>query len=308
MLFNSLLEEIDRDLKPAFDDAFSLALKRQTHSGDLLLVMESAALVFEPEDGDPSRKHKIYYTLGDGMSGHCQRTHYDFISSYMKGHAFESHVKYEDYISGLKGDKESWDKHEQLEANTIQVEMMIYLKIWEDELFLKQWYQLSLLLARKDYDWDFKIGFDYKKENKGILTRRTVHQKINESMKDAVPVLQKYFSASYNGKLRNAIAHSQYAIIGRDIYLTNHRVEEKGLGYPGLSFSEWNEIFNTTLLLSIRFAKLLDKVREYYFEQSLQTRKKREIRVSRRFPEYTSFLSVVHTREIYKDWSPHPDP
>ncbi|MGJ1406344.1 hypothetical protein ACR79N_10180 [Sphingobacterium siyangense] len=308
MLFESLLTSIDAELSPAFDQAFNLCLKNQTHKSDLLLLIESASLVKEPENGNISEINKIYYTLGEGWSGHCQSTLHQFIGDYVKGNLLNSHVEYGSYLSALKGNYPRLDELERQEASIIQVEMLIYLKIWEGELFLKQWYQLSLLLSSQDYDWDFDIGFDRRNEKDGVLTRSTVHKKVSKNLRLSNPVLHRYFNTTFVSQLRNAIAHSQYAMFGRKIHLTNFRKNGKGYDRSHIDFEEWNELFAKTVSLFTRLGIFVNKARDFYFQESRETRMKREIRVSRRFPSYSSLLTVAYTRPIFKDWSPYPNP
>lgn len=308
MLFETLLKDINTELSTAFDQAFNMSLKNQTHKSDLLLLIESASLVKEPENGDISELDKIYFTLGEGWSGHCQSTHYQFIGDYIKNNLINSHIEYDRYLSTLEGNYQKLEELERQEASIIQVEMLIYLKIWEGELFLKQWYQLSLLLSSQDYDWDFKIGFDRRHEKDGILTRSTVHKKVCENLNLSNPVLHKYFTATFIAQLRNAIAHSQYAMFGRKIHLTNFKKNRKGYERSHIDFAEWNELFAKTVSLFTCLGMFVNNVRDFYFQQSLESKMKREIRVSRRFPSYSSLLTVVYTRPIFKDWSPYPNP
>lgn len=81
MLFNDILKEKYDQLAPVFDKLFDLAIKHQTHSGDLLLIMENAHLTEEP-DPDENDKVKLFYNIGPTMDHHCETANHDFIKQY----------------------------------------------------------------------------------------------------------------------------------------------------------------------------------------------------------------------------------
>lgn len=66
MLFKEILDERYTALSPLFNELFDLALKRQTHPGDLLLVLENGFLTEEP-DPDHAGKVKMFYNIGPNM-------------------------------------------------------------------------------------------------------------------------------------------------------------------------------------------------------------------------------------------------
>jgi hypothetical protein len=50
------------------------------------------------------------------------------------------------------------DELTKIESYSIQMEMLIYLKIWEADLFIKKMYQLVRLNEGQAYDWHFGIS------------------------------------------------------------------------------------------------------------------------------------------------------
>jgi hypothetical protein len=135
MLFNEILQDKYDTLKPVFSESFELAIKNQTHSGDLLLVMENAHLTEEP-DHDDGEKMKVFYNIGPGMDHHCETASHDFIKQYIRN---TFGIPYDDYKALHIYSPERPQEIDQLlfkESNTIQIERLIYLKIWEGEAFL----------------------------------------------------------------------------------------------------------------------------------------------------------------------------
>jgi len=52
---------------------------------------------------------------------------------------------------------------------------------------------------------------------------------------------------------------------------------------------------------------MFDKVKEYYFETAKEFNLKKEVRVTRLYPEERRSLILFYSREYFKDWSPHPN-
>lgn len=303
MLFNKILNEKDKILSPNFDELFNLAIKNQTHPGDLLLVMENAVLGSDEDPNNPANL-RLYYNIGSDIEGHCEGTNHDFIREYVMGH---ENISYEDYLKLHEYSAERSKEIDQIahqEAITIQVEMLIYLKIWEGETFLKKWYELCMLINAEDYDWHFKIKSPGRSDQ-GSLPRYKAFNYVKDTLKDKIPQLYGSFLKCHRSQIRNAIAHSQYAILGRNILLNNKNKDDD---VGGISFNEWIDIFHETIILFELYLKFFDRVKEYYFELSTPFNLKREIRVNRKFPSENSFLTVLHSREHFKDWSPYPNP
>jgi hypothetical protein len=303
MLFNEILKEKFDTLSPLFNALFDLAIKNQTHSGDLLLVMEHALLAEERDLDDPE-KQKLYYNIGTGMDYHCETASHDFIRQYIRSVIDMSYTDYKALHRYSAERSEEIDEIVFEESNTIQTEMLIYLKIWEGEAFLKKMYQVSRLINGMDYDWHLMIGFGGQRTS-GIMERFEVIRALKENLKEKAPGLFNVVKRTHWSQLRNAIAHSQYAMLGRHIVLNNYvhgKVEHK----LGLDFDEWVDVFHETLTIFTLYEMFFNRVREYYYELTLPHNLKKEIRVQRRFPEERSFLLVLHSNEHLKDWSPYP--
>jgi hypothetical protein len=214
-------------------------------------------------------------------------------------------IPYEEYKSMHKFTPEPNHEIEDVlfvESNTIQLEMLIYLKIWEGETFLKKFYQLSRLINGQDYDWHLNIS--YGKKIFGSMERSEIIKQLKENLQKKFPDLFEIINRIHKSQIRNAIAHSQYAMVGRTIMLNNQR-KDKLNSISSLKFDEWVEIFHDTITIYTLYEIFFEKVKEYYFELSKEFRLKREVRVNRYYPEPNKYLILLYTREHFKDWSPH---
>ncbi|WP_426324359.1 hypothetical protein [Pedobacter sp. R-06] len=306
MLFSKLIIETEKEVEQYFDTLFDMAVKNQVHSGDLLLVMEGALLSREKDYDNPDAVElKNYYNIGKGLDGHCEDTNYGFIAEYVNSTENES---FEDYKKAIEFDPVRSHELRDItegESITIQIEMLIYLKIWEGETFLKKFYQLLRLVNREEYDWHCTVN-GFGKAKQGSLSRAELLSFIKSQLETHIPGLSTSFNECHVPQVRNAISHSQYAIIGRDIMFNNYEPEREG-SIRGISFDDWTDMFHRTLAIFHLYNKLFRRIRLYYYESSAEFRHKKEVRVNRIFPELHSFHLVLHTRPIFMDWGPSPD-
>ncbi len=303
MLFQEILNEKYKSLKPCFNDLFDLSIKNQTHSGDLLLVMENAVLGDEKDPDNPDNL-KLYYNIGLDIEGHCESTNSEFIGAYVND---PNKISYQEYLKLHQYSPERTKEIDQIafdEAISIQVEMLIYLKIWEGETFLKKWYELCRLISGEDYDWHFKIQSSGQKVPGGLQRYDIFKTHIKEKLKKHIPQLYDSFTKSHKSQIRNAIAHSQYAILGRNITLNNFK-KQNADHVNHLTFDEWVDVFHETIVLFTLYLEFFQRVKEYYYNLTKPFKLKKEIRVNRFFPFSTSYLTVLHSREYFKDWSPY---
>ena len=304
MLFNEILKNKYEALEPVFNELFKLSIKHQTHSGDLLLAMENANLTESP-DHDDGGKIKVFYNIGPGMDHRCETASHDFIKQYIRG---TFGIPYDDYKALHIYSPERSAEIDELvfeESNTIQVEMLIYLKIWEGEAFLKKMYQLSRLITGQDYDWHLQLVFG-KKKKVGALERHELLTIFKENLQQGLPALYEVVSRVHRSQLRNAIAHSQYALLGRNITLNNQK-EHNPDHVHGFGFDEWVDLFHDTITLYTLYEIFFDRVKDYYFKAAQEFNLKKEVRVNKLYPEVHSSWLVLYTREFFKDWSPYPN-
>ena len=304
MLFKEILDQKFENLEPIFDTLFNLVLKNQAHSGDLLLVRENGFLS-EASDPNDSDKIKLFYNIGEGLDFHCETTCHNYIKNYISE---TLNMKYEDYKQLHIYTEERSNEIDRIlgeEVMSIQTEMMIYLKIWEGENFLKKMYQLSRLIDGRAYDWHLSIRFG-KRGPSGSLEKHEILKEIKKSFKTHIPNLFDSFSYCHRPQLRNAIAHSQYAMLGRTILLNNH-IEGKSGHQHDVSFDEWVQIFHESLILFTLYEMLLKRIRQYYYDLTKPFRLKKEVRVTRLYPMPATFPIVLYSRDVFQDWSPYPN-
>lgn len=92
----------------------------------------------------------------------------------------------------------------------------LYLDIWENELFLRNFAQLIKIANGKHYDWELdlsKLGDPGK--------NKFIREEIKEKLQ-GYPYLYEIVQQAYNSNLRNAIGHSQYHLIQGGIILDNY--------------------------------------------------------------------------------------
>jgi hypothetical protein len=93
-------------------------------------VKENCSIVGK-KDPQNERRVNYDYKFGPEMEGHSENTHIKFVSDYLQS---ASEEPFPEHIESLKRSNERNDEVRRLqnhEAFTIQIEMLIYLKIWE---------------------------------------------------------------------------------------------------------------------------------------------------------------------------------
>ena len=237
MLYLSKLENLTKKLKPVYEELFKEVLNNQYHIGDLLLIY----INFSKNTTIPIPKGYSPYLMGQGFEGFSEKTHYEFIDVYRKHNLIEN-----------QSDKLSKSSEEL----SIQIEMLIYLKIWECDLFIKKFYQITRLLNGKPYDWDFKIDKTGR--------QKIIREKIRDKFKSHFPILYDTFKDTYISQIRNAIAHSQYYFLERSIGFNNYDSKSNFSKINRITFEKWSEIFHNTMIIYNEYILLMNKINPYY--------------------------------------------
>lgn len=286
MIFKSKLQEIGPQLRQEINRLLNLAITNQTHNGDVLLIQANG--FYNPEVLNFQGKKLNPHVIGPGDEGWADQTHYFFI------HAFRT--KYTSEMS-LKEYEASTSEEER--AYLIQLEMLIYLKFWESDLIVKRLCQLTRIAHGESYDWYFKIGDKSRDPN----NRGTREQLWNKSIKDRLssisPMISTLISEAYNVNIRNAIAHSSYAIIGNVIQF-HDRYNGKVRTFS-MSFKDWYDIFVKSILLHNEYIGMNETIREHYAEFIRQNRDLMTIRITELNNEEYE-LPVVYNDKIGQ-WS-----
>lgn len=303
MIFEELLSEKFNSLSPVFDGLLEYGLIKQTHEGDLLLVHENAHILEDDEEVFEREENKYYWQVGITLGGHSENTHYKFIAFYIRDYKVNSLKEYLHLFSDKENAKSDLDDLKSLEEMSIQIEMLIYLKIWEGDAFVKRLYQLINVLCGYDYDWHFLIVPNIQKKPNAYTRSAAIKKLITDSENVSIPLFNS-MSKCYKTQLRNAIAHSQYLILGDHISLNNYNRKDK-TSIPSISFDDWRDIFHETLAFYKLYLDLMDRINDYYFEKAKHVRYKAEIRINRKYPKEETLLRVLHSREPFKDWTPY---
>lgn len=240
MLFLDKLNQIAHELVPEFERLFQVLLENQSHDGDLLLVYENG--FYDPEVHTWNSLNEKFspYVIGPSHEGHSAYLHYEFIHEYRTNGIMPfSHTEYMKKLEYSEERQIDIELLKKQECYTIQLEMLIYLKIWESDTFIKRFYQIVRLIHGEPYDWHFKVRT--RDSIKDLITI-----KIIDRFKNEFPKIYRAFKESYIAQVRNSIAHSNYSFLGRNINLNN----SKGNSLYGLTFEKWIEIFHTTMIIS----------------------------------------------------------
>lgn len=306
MLFTDLLNEKTKVLQPEFEKLFSEILDKQTHEGDLLMVYVNG---FHNPDVYKwtNIPDKNPYMIGFGLEGHSDIWHYKFIHQYRISNL--NSEPYEAYLKQFEFDPEriaELRKLEELEAMSIQLEMLIYLKIWEADLFIKRFYQLALLVNGEPYDWHFRIE-GHNRDKKSSTGKRAViiREKIRDRLIEAFPAIGNAIKNAYKTQIRNAIAHSTYFFSGRHIHLGNSDEDDPHSQIEVLPFDDWNSLFHDTMVIYNQMIGFIEAINDFYAKVASENNDLFPVRISRIDPEVKTEYVYLKYRAAFRDWGPN---
>lgn len=302
MLFQDILDNKYNSLHPQFELLYQSILKNQTHDGDMLLVCVNAFYNPEVNDWDNTSEKLSPYMFGPNQEGHSEHTHKRFIGNYIKNNITK--LPYNKYLEEIK--KSNIGEAERLnfeKSISIQTEMLIYLKIWESDLFIKKFYQLVNLIQGKPYDWHFKI----ETANKTGSRSKIIREEIRDKIKDELPSLYNSFKKSYCPQVRNAIAHSQYSIQGNYINLNNYDKDDNNKQIRSISIEEWIAIFHETLIIYNLYNEFIATVNRNYGLIAGGDKGVFYVRINRKDPVVKEQYLPLYYREFFEDWGWQPD-
>jgi hypothetical protein len=270
MIFADLIQELDEDVTDAVDELFEAAWSNQSHPQDMLLVDQHGFYYELLADPLVRERHKVGpYVIGPGEIGFGETTLYEFINWYRQSHLLDK----TEFEESLERDEEA-KLHEEL---TIQLEHGIYLRFWEADFLLKQYYQLSSLASGEPYDWRLEVPGYSRNGSKQEFIRKEIRNRI----KSICPSFYALVKQNFVSQIRNAIAHSQYYIMGRSMRFLNYSDNPKAYSsLKGLTFDEWYRMFHTTLLLHNATIGAFKRYRERYKRKTLGNGNRVEVRVA----------------------------
>lgn len=304
MLFKDIIIKKNEELTSDFDKLFNDILQKQTHSGDLLLVQVNG--FYNPEaytwDNIPNRDP---YMIGMGYDGHSDLFHYKFIDLYRSGSI--SPFTYPEYLEKHVFSEERMKEINELEtreAFTVTLEMLIYLKIWEADLFIKKFYQITNLSLGLPYDWHFKIFESNRDTNATGKREELIRKKIRDKLEGNYPAIYSAIKNAYKTQIRNSIAHSRYFCTGRHIHLTNYIKEDPASQIQVLPFNDWIEIFHDTMAIYNQLIGFYNRIDTYYSSKLKEANDSIEVRLNRKEPEERTQLINLQYRKEFNDWHP----
>jgi hypothetical protein len=306
MLFNDKLLEKEVIVAPVFKNIFKGALKSQAHPGDLLLFYVNG---FYDEYTDSIKQNGTNqfdpHVIGLGREGHSEADHYNFIHHYRTTNVFK--LPYQDHLNNVKWDpqkKKEIDAIIRLEELSIQIEMLIYLKFWEADASIKKLYELSQILTGKPYDWYFKIGKGNGKYNYFPKRHEIIRKHVRDVIQSVCPDFAQILGDSYKSQVRNAIAHSQYWFLNRQISLNNYDQNDPGASLRNITFDEWVNMFHLTLNIHNQLIWLGQSVNEHYAKIALKNGNKVLVHITEK-DGYTYDRNLFY-RDSFQDWGWYP--
>ena len=303
MLFNDKLHEISAQIIPEFDRLFDTIIENQVHFGDLLLIHENGFYYPEIHNQGTSKKFSPYM-IGPSDEGFSAYTHYEFIHNYRTQAVVDfSHAEYLDNLTRKATDTAEELQHiKNVEEQSIHLEMLIYLKIWEADLFIKRYYQVVRLLEGLSYDWHFKIAESNRDEDATGKRHVIIRNKIRDKFQAEFLTIYQSFKTAYLTQVRNSIAHSKFSFHERNIQLGNQIQSDPASQLNGVSFDEWINMFHHTLILYNEQLRFIQKARDYYSEMVTNTDNICEVMVTRQDPEERVEYHSLKYRPDFDRW------
>jgi hypothetical protein len=221
--------------------------------------------------------------IGPNHDGLSESTHYRFIDNYR--HSALLKETYPEYVRQFIYTEERSKEIEHLteiEEMSIQLEMLIYLKIWESDAFIRRLYQVARLVHKENYDWHFVIKELKNGQEKNLTGTRDeiIRVKFRDRMQSDFPAIYQLTKRAFITQIRNAIAHSQYSMFGGHIQLNNYNRDDEYSKMKALSFKDWTEMFHDTIELYNEMIGFKNRIDAFYAEQVKQTNDEIEIRMS----------------------------
>ena len=304
MIFKDILKSKGLPLSKEFDNLLQVAYSTQKHKGDLLLIYING--FYQPEieewNKSPNVKEKLNpHVIGIGVEGHSEQSHYSFIHKYRTTHISElDSVEYLKKFEWSQDRKTEIDELIEAEETTIQLEMLVYLKIWEADMIIKKFYELVKLLHGESYDWYFRIS-NSARDNNATGSRQDIWRlKIRDRLANISPPIYNLLKDTYSTQIRNAIAHSNYSFQDRSIQLLNFIKDDPASQLKSITFEKWTEIFHNTLLLHNEYISINNQINDFYGDIAMKNKGILEILITEKNGK--QYELPLEFRLKYKDW------
>lgn len=302
MIFQDKLDERTKIFRPEIDRLLDKAWRNQAHIGDLLLFHINGFFQETILNHNLHSDTKLNpHTIGPGLEGHSESSHYSFIHKYRTTSISEkTHKEYLEQVKWVPEKRKQIDDLIEFEETTIQLEMLIYLKIWEADLFIKKLYQFVRALSGEPYNWYFKLSESSRDKTCTGTRQEIIRKLIIEKLKDMSPTLHQTIKETYKTQIRNSIAHSNYSFLGRNIHLNNFIKDDQHSQLSSISFDEWINIFHNTIIFHNEYLRMNNLINELYAKLALENGNTMEILITE--ADGTQYPAYVEYRPQWKDW------
>ncbi|MBS1599981.1 MAG: hypothetical protein JST75_17270 [Bacteroidetes bacterium] len=253
MLFKETLEKWRPYVEKAVAELFDADYANQLHEQDLLLMLENGT--YQSRDIDVYKNNNLSpYVVGPQDEGHNNYTQFRFYDNYRNSALFGNRRGFLDDVQQQKPGAE------ELEYASIHLELMIYLKFFESDYILKQLFELTNLALSKPYDWRFDTN-NFKNRYEIVACN------IRDPIETVCPSFYDLMLKTYRGQIRNAIAHSQFAFLGRYIHLNNRHLSPH-YKLDVITFEEWEEMIHIVILFQNEIIRQEIRYKNIYKEKS----------------------------------------
>lgn len=304
MLFKDILSDRTKILEPEFDRLLEDTFRNQTHIGDLLLAQENGRYKAEVLSYSIPGTKFSPFVIGPDKEGHSYNLHYEFIHAYRsQAIASSTYQEFQELIKYNPDKKEEVEALKKFEELTIQLEMLIYLKIWESDLFIKRLYQLASLAQREPFDWYFSIS-QSNRDSESTGTRENILRKrVRDRLSEHYPIISEAMKTAYRTQIRNSIAHSNYSFLSRHIHPNNH-ILDKESQIRSLPFEDWIFMFHDTMVIYYQVIRLFNIIHERYRDIAMENKNLIQVRLSPKDPSDTVLFNYLEYRPSHDDWGP----
>ena len=236
-------------------DLITSCSKNQKHPQDLLLCQQHGSIL--------EISNNKSFLIGPGLDGISSYTHLDFIKTAVNSIITEDEIAYV---------KLTAKKTKTLE-DSIHLEKLIYLKIWENVFFIKILTQFVRLACGESYDWGLKIPYQ-----RGNTKSDHIRKNIIEKIKSVSELFYSLLIDTYSQQIRNAISHSQYYFIQGGIYYSNFK-SDKYSTLEAMGYIDWEDRFSKTISLFLAVEKYLAEIHKTYLIKTMSQGNRIEIMV-----------------------------
>lgn len=184
MIFSDIYNQKWNAIDHEFEKLVDLAYINQTHKGDLLLISLNAHYDPEISKWDGCNKKFEPFRIGNSAERRSENLHFKFIDNYRQ--TTIAKFTFDEYKEKIKyhPSRESDIKNlEELEEMSIQLEMLIYLKIWEADSLIRRFYQIARLIHQEPYDWFFRLPKEPGDKNATGTRQEIIRNKIRDKLK-----------------------------------------------------------------------------------------------------------------------------